>query len=481
MKIEKLLDIKEKQILVFGDYMVDKYIYGNVNRISPEAPVPVISMKKEQLKLGGAGNVINNLVSLGARVKVLGCIGDDKPGEFILGAFSDDKINIDYFKQYDELKTIQKTRIVSKKQQFMRIDEEIIKELPKSYYSYINENIDEILEDIDSIVISDYAKGAVNKNFAQLLIEAGNKKNIPIIVDPKGSDYTKYNGATLCTPNMKELQDVCKNICKSEIDIEKYGKEIVNKFNFDYLVITRSEDGISLISKEEKKDFPAKAKDVIDVSGAGDTVVASISLLKTIDLKIDEICILANLAASVVVSKFGTSTLSLDELVSTINQSSNFKLLDISTAKYIVNDLKQKGKKIVCTNGCFDLLHVGHLTSFKQAREYGDVLIVIVNSDSSIKENKGDLRPIISEKDRIEMLCALEIVDYVILMNEKTPERIISIIQPDVTVKGEDWKNKEVPEKKIVESYGGKMEFVKLEKEKSTTLIIEKIIKAYGK
>lgn len=481
MKIEKLLDIKEKQILVFGDYMVDKYIYGNVNRISPEAPVPVISMKKEQLKLGGAGNVINNLVSLGARVKVLGCIGDDKPGEFILGAFSDDKINIDYFKQYDELKTIQKTRIVSKNQQFMRIDEEIIKELPKSYYNYINENIEEILEDVDSIVISDYAKGAVNKNFAQLLIEAGNKKNIPIIVDPKGSDYTKYNGATLCTPNMKELQDVCKNICKSEIDIEKYGKEIVNKFNFDYLVITRSEDGISLISKEEKKDFPAKAKDVIDVSGAGDTVVASISLLKTIDLNIDEICILANLAASVVVSKFGTSTLSLDELVSTINQSSNFKLLDISTAKYIVNDLKQKGKKIVCTNGCFDLLHVGHLASFKQAREYGDILIVIVNSDSSIKENKGDLRPIISEKDRIEMLCALEIVDYVILMNEKTPERIISIIQPDVTVKGEDWKNKEVPEKKIVESYGGKMEFVKLEKEKSTTLIIEKIIKAYGK
>lgn len=481
MKIEKLLDIKEKQILVFGDYMVDKYIYGNVNRISPEAPVPVISMKKEQLKLGGAGNVINNLVSLGARVKVLGCIGDDKPGEFILGAFSDDKINIDYFKQYDELKTIQKTRIVSKNQQFMRIDEEIIKELPKSYYNYINENIEEILEDVDSIVISDYAKGAVNKNFAQLLIEAGNKKNIPIIVDPKGSDYTKYNGATLCTPNMKELQDVCKNICKSEIDIEKYGKEIVNKFNFDYLVITRSEDGISLISKEEKKDFPAKAKDVIDVSGAGDTVVASISLLKTIDLNIDEICILANLAASVVVSKFGTSTLSLDELVSMINQSSNFKLLDISTAKYIVNDLKQKGKKIVCTNGCFDLLHVGHLASFKQAREYGDILIVIVNSDSSIKENKGDLRPIISEKDRIEMLCALEIVDYVILMNEKTPERIISIIQPDVTVKGEDWKNKEVPEKKIVESYGGKMEFVKLEKEKSTTLIIEKIIKAYGK
>ena len=481
MKIEKLLDIKEKQILVFGDYMVDKYIYGNVNRISPEAPVPVISMKKEQLKLGGAGNVINNLVSLGARVKVLGCIGDDKPGEFILGAFSDDKINIDYFKQYDELKTIQKTRIVSKNQQFMRIDEEIIKELPKSYYNYINENIEKILEDVDSIVISDYAKGAVNKNFAQLLIEAGNKKNIPIIVDPKGSDYTKYNGATLCTPNMKELQDVCKNICKSEIDIEKYGKEIVNKFNFDYLVITRSEDGISLISKEEKKDFPAKAKDVIDVSGAGDTVVASISLLKTIDLNIDEICILANLAASVVVSKFGTSTLSLDELVSMINQSSNFKLLDISTAKYIVNDLKQKGKKIVCTNGCFDLLHVGHLASFKQAREYGDILIVIVNSDSSIKENKGDLRPIISEKDRIEMLCALEIVDYVILMNEKTPERIISIIQPDVTVKGEDWKNKEVPEKKIVESYGGKMEFVKLEKEKSTTLIIEKIIKAYGK
>lgn len=481
MKIERLLDISKKQVLVFGDFMVDRYLYGNVNRISPEAPVPVISMEKEQLKLGGAGNVVNNLVSLGASVKVLGCIGNDKPGEFIIGAFSNDKINTSYFKQYDELQTIQKTRIVSKKQQFMRIDQENIDELPFNYYKFIEENIDEILSDVDSIVISDYAKGAVNTDFSQLIIKNGNKKNIPIIVDPKGSDYYKYKNATLCTPNMKELQDVCQKNINTEKEIEKYGVEITHKFNFKNLVITRSENGISLIDGKEKKDFPAKAKEVIDVSGAGDTVVSTIALLLTLNLKMEEVCILANLAASIVVSKFGTSTLSLDELVSTINQNSNFKLLDISTAKYVVNNLKQKDLKIVFTNGCFDLLHAGHLSSFKQAKKYGDILIVAVNSDDSVKKNKGDLRPIISEKDRIDMLCALEIVDFVILMNDKTPEKIISVIQPDVTVKGEDWKNKDVPEKKIVESYGGKMEFIKLEKGMSTTNIIDKIIKVYEK
>lgn len=481
MQIEKLFNIKEKQVLVFGDYMVDRYIYGSVNRISPEAPVPVIAMEKEQLKLGGAGNVINNLISLGARVKVLGCIGDDKPGEFILGAFSNDKVNTDYFKQYDEIQTIQKTRIVSKKQQFMRIDQEVIMELPKSYYHFVNSKIDEIISDIDSIIISDYAKGAVNQAFAQLLIRAGNENHIPVIIDPKGSDYSKYKGATVCTPNMKELQEVSQRTLSSEEEILQYGKDILNKFNFCYLAVTRSEDGISLISKDGKKDFPAKAKDVIDVSGAGDTVVASFSLLQTLDLTIDEICILSNLAASVVVSKFGTSTLSLNELVATINGNSNFKLLDLSTAKYIVSDLKQKNKKIVFTNGCFDLLHAGHLSSFKQAKKLGDILIVAINSDDSVKQNKGDLRPIIPENDRIEMLCALEIVDYVILMEDKTPEKIISIIQPDIAVKGSDWKDKYVPEKKLVESYGGKMEFIQLEKEKSSTKIIEKIIHIYEK
>ena len=481
MEVEKLLELKTKNILVFGDYMVDKYIFGKVNRISPEAPVPVIEITNEQLKLGGTGNVINNLVSLGTNVRVLGCVGYDKPGEFIINSFINNQIDVKYLKQYPEIKTIQKTRVVSKKQQFMRIDDEIVRELPNEYYEYVKSNIQEILKDIDSVIISDYAKGAVSENFSQLIIQNANKLNIPVIVDPKGNNYKKYNGATLCTPNMKELQDVSNVKITTEEEIFDNGKEIIEKINLDNLVVTRSEDGISLINKTEKKDFPAKAKDVIDVSGAGDTVVAIIAISKALKFDMDETCILANLAASIVVSKFGTSTLSLDELASAITISPNFKLIEISTAKYILNELRLKNKKIVFTNGCFDLLHVGHIHSFEQAKKMGDVLIVAVNSDLSVKENKSDLRPIISENDRIKMVCSLEIVDYVILMEDKTPEKLISLIQPDICVKGSDWKEKNIPEKSVIESYGGKLEFIELEKGKSTTNIIDKVINVYGK
>lgn len=481
MNIEKLKQITSKRILVFGDFMVDKYIMGSVNRISPEAPVPVINVKEEQIKLGGAGNVVNNLISLGANVRVLGCCGDDYDGRFIKNYFSNQQVDVNYFKLYSELKTITKTRIVSKKHQFARLDEEYKRDLPNEYYEYIKRNISSILENIDAIIISDYAKGAVNEDFAQLLISQSKKRNIPVIIDPKGSNYSKYRGATLCTPNMKELCDVIGRSIETEEEILKYSNSLIKNINLEYLIVTRSENGISLIHNSKKYDFPAKAKDVIDVSGAGDTVVAAIALLITIGFSMDEVCKLANVAASVVVSKFGTATLSLDEMISNIASNTDFKLLKPITAKYIINELKNKGKRIVFTNGCFDLLHAGHLSSFKQAKKFGDILIVAVNSDLSVKENKGDLRPIVDEKDRIDMISALEVVDYVILMDDKTPENLISIIQPDVCVKGEDWKEKEMPEKKIINSYGGKLEFIKLEKDKSTTQIIEKVLKAYEK
>lgn len=480
MDIEKLKQITNKKVLVFGDFMVDKYIIGNVNRISPEAPVPVINVSEEQVKLGGAGNVVNNLISLGATVRVIGCCGDDYDGRFIRNYFLNQQVDINYFKLYSELKTITKTRVVSKKHQFARIDEESKRSLPKEYHEYIKKNISGILENIDIIILSDYAKGAVNEDFAQLLISQAKKRNIPVIVDPKESDYSKYKGATLCTPNMKELSDVVGKKIETEEEILKYGNNLIKNLNLEYLIVTRSENGISLIKNSKKYDFPAKAKDVIDVSGAGDTVVAAMALLIAVGFSIDEVCKLANVAASVVVSKFGTATLSLDEMISNIASNTDFKLLKPITAKYIINELRNKGKKIVFTNGCFDLLHAGHLSSFKQAKKYGDILIVAVNSDSSVKQNKGDLRPIINENDRIDMISALEVVDYVILMEDKTPENLISIIQPDVCVKGEDWKNKEIPEVKIINSYGGKLEFIKLEKDRSTTKIIEKVLKVYG-
>ena len=481
MDIEKLEKVKDVKILVFGDYIVDKYIFGSVKRISPEAPVPVINYEKSQVKLGGAGNVINNLISLGASVRALGCTGYDEAGNFIYNTFLDKEVDTTFFKQYPEIKTIQKIRVVSKTHQFMRIDEEEVKDLPSSYYLYLKDNMANILEDINAIIISDYAKGAVNKEYASLIIDNAKKKNIPVIVDPKGNDYSKYRGATLCTPNMKEFMEAVKVPVKSEEDILKEGVKLAKALNLKYLIVTRSEKGLSLIENDTKKDFPAKAKEVIDVSGAGDTVISTIGILQALNFDISDTCVLANLAASVVISKFGTSTLTMDELISKELDDTNFKLLDVSTIKNVADELKQKDKKIVFTNGCFDLLHAGHISSFEQAKKMGDILIVAVNSDKSVKDNKGDLRPIISEKDRIKMLCSLEVIDYVVLMDDKTPERLISLIQPDICVKGDDWKGKEIPEKKIIDSYGGELKFIELKKNLSTTKIIERILKVYEK
>ena len=482
MNIDLLHKIENVKVLVFGDYMVDKYINGSVSRISPEAPVPVIEVKKETKKLGGAGNVINNIISLGGNVKILGCIGKDIAGDFIINYFNNDHTNVSYLKQYNDINTIVKTRVVSKNQQFLRIDEENKELLKEEYYNYVFENLEEIFNDIDVLVISDYAKGAVTKEISQLLITKANEINIPIIVDPKGKDYSKYNGATICTPNVKEICDVLNTKIESEKEIEEAASKLCIDNNIKYLALTRSEKGISLVDKlQNKKDFPAIAKEIIDVSGAGDTVVATMALLLGINYPINEICVIANLAASVVVSKFGTSTVSLNELICSICLTGEFKLQNLETLKYIVEDLKSKNKKIVFTNGCFDMLHVGHLFSFKEARKYGDILIVAVNSDASVKENKGDLRPIIPQNDRIEMLSALECIDYLLLMDDKNPINIIKTLKPDISVKGEDWKDKLVPEKPIIESYGGEIKFIKLNPDHSTTKIIDKVIEAYGK
>lgn len=479
MDIEKLHLLKDIKALIVGDFMVDKYIQGNVKRISPEAPVPILEVKSKSSKLGGAGNVVNNIISLGGKTRVIGCVGDDHNGNWLIEKLKEQNVDISYLKKYNEVQTICKTRLVAKNQQFLRYDEEIIRDIPHIYEEFISENIEEVLNDIQVIIISDYAKGTITNNLSQLVITQANLKNIPVVVDPKGKDYSKYNGATLCTPNINELSIVTGKECNQELVIEEAGQQLCNKINLNYLVLTRSEKGISLFEKGSilKIDYPAVIKDVIDVTGAGDTVASVIALCLAGGYTINECCKLANLAASIVCSKFGAATLSLNELLECILDSGEFKLVDLNTAKYIAASLREKGKKIVFTNGCFDLLHAGHLSSFIQAKTFGDVLIVAVNSDASVKKIKGESRPIINEKDRIQMLCALECVDYVVLMEDDTPINLINAIRPDVTVKGKDWRNKELPERSVVESYGGKVNFIDLEAGLSTTKIIEKIVR----
>lgn len=481
MDVEFLHNIKTLNILVIGDFMVDKYIEGNVSRISPEAPVPVLEVTNKISKLGGAGNVVNNIAMLGAKVRTVGCIGLDIDGQWIKGELNSKDIDTNFLMQSENVKTIVKTRLVSKKQQFLRCDEEVIQDASDEFYGFVSENIDSIFEQVDVLIISDYGKGTIRKDIAQLLIRYANTKHIVSVVDPKGTDYTKYSGAFVCTPNMNELRQVSRKNIKTEIEIEKNGRKLKEGLQIKNLMITRSEKGISLIGNENiKKDFPAIEKDVVDVTGAGDTVVSVVAVCLGVGYTIEECCIVANIAASIVCSKFGTSTLSLNELISSIITSGEFKEIDLQVAKYIVSGLHEKGKKLVFTNGCFDLLHAGHIHSFLQAKKFGDVLIVAINSDSSVKKIKGDKRPIISQENRIKMLCSIECVDYVVVMDDTTPERILKILKPDIVVKGKDWEGKEMPEKTIIESYGGSMIFIDLEKGLSTTNIINRISEVYN-
>lgn len=471
-------DIMNLNALVFGDYMVDKYIVGNVRRISPEAPVPVLEVTSKESKLGGAGNVVNNIIALGAAVRTIGYVGSDDDGSWLIAQLERNGADISFMKKLSKVHTICKTRVISRHQQFLRYDEERIEDIPADYELFIIENMDKIMKGIHVVVISDYNKGAVRESVLQHIIEYAKASGIPVIVDPKGKDYNKYRGATICTPNTDELSVVSNQNLNSEEAVLKAGIDLCRKTDLQYLLLTRSEKGISLFihNKNEKIDFPSVPKEVIDVTGAGDTVVSVVALLYAAKFSIEECCRIANIAASVVISKFGASTISNSELIHALSNNMQNKLLDKSTVESIVKNLKNRKKKIVFTNGCFDLLHAGHLSSLKKAKSFGDVLIVAVNSDESVKRLKGDLRPIISQMDRIELLSALECVDYVILMEDDTPVNLIRLIKPDISVKGIDWKDKLVPEKSIIEEMGGKIEFIELEAGLSTTNIIKKIV-----
>lgn len=346
MTVEKLKRIKDVRVLLFGDFMVDKYIYGKVSRISPEAPVPVLQVTKKQTKLGGAGNVVNNVMTLGAKVRVLGCIGKDADGGWIISELAENGIETEHIQQFSHVNTISKTRLVSKNQQFLRYDEEKIQGIPREYIAYMEKNKQTIFQDIQVVIISDYGKGVVTEESAQFLISNANERGIPVIIDPKGKDYGKYAGAYACTPNVKELSDVIGHELTTEEDLRTAGLEVKRNAQIKNLLLTRSEKGISLFDNEGTvKDFPAVSKDVVDVTGAGDTVVCVAALMLVAGFSMEECCVLANIAASIVCSKFGAATLSLNELMEQFVNSGEFKLVDVTTARYVLDSLREKRKK----------------------------------------------------------------------------------------------------------------------------------------
>lgn len=422
-----------KKILVIGDIIIDNYLIGSTERISPEAPVPVVKINNDITNIGGAGNVVNNLLAFGAQADILSVIGDDETFNEVESLFKKHLISSKFLVVQKGRVLTKKTRILASNQQIVRYDKEDTNEITKETSEGVFNIYKNIIANYDIIIISDYNKGLLTKELTLKIINLANDKNIKILVDPKGSDYSKYNGAYLLTPNKKEASNII-NFDINKDTLENATSVLKSNYNLTKSVITLGKDGIALFD-DHLKIFPTKAKEVYDVTGAGDTVIAAIAYKLAKNQTIEEAIEFANLAAGVVVGKIGVATASLSE-ISALEQNIKNK----ENLKLTLKKLKQENKKIVFTNGCFDILHLGHIKYLEQAKKMGDVLIIGVNSDSSVKMLKGENRPINSEFDRAYLLNSLKCVDYTIVFKEETPYELIKLIQPDILVKGGDYK-----------------------------------------
>jgi len=441
--IEKL----QPKILVVGDLMIDKYLWGECNRVSPEAPVQVINVKKETKVLGGAGNVANNLVSLGSRVEVLSVIGGCEISNELRKIFKEINLSTDYLIEQKDRITSKKTRIISAQQQVIRYDIESDEDINKDSEKNLIALFKSIVSKFELVILSDYGKGVLTNSVVQEIIRIANSIGIKIIVDPKGSDYSKYTSAYLLTPNKKEASEATGINISDENSLKSALAYLKKSCKLNTSLITLSEDGIAIFD-DQFRSHPTVAKEVFDVTGAGDTVIAALGYALATKQDIDSAVVLANLAAGVVVGKIGSATASFEEIISyeSMLHLSDSKENIISLRKFtkILKDLRKSKNKIVFTNGCFDILHVGHVKYLEKAKKLGDILIVGINSDSSISRLKGKTRPINSLNDRSHIIASLKSVDYVIPFDEDTPIDLITAIVPDILVKGADYKNKNV-------------------------------------
>jgi len=466
-------------ILVIGDLMIDHYLWGECERISPEAPVQVVDVKKETSVLGGAGNVINNLLSLGAKVDVLSVIGDDEAGKEIRNMLLEKGVKDNMLIVQKNRKTSKKSRVLASHQQVIRFDKESKDEISGMSEVMLFKLFEENVKKYDIILMSDYKKGVLTELLCSKIIKTANKNDKKILIDPKGEDYSKYKNAYLITPNKKEAQIASKITIDSDEDLESAGFKLKNELRLDACVITLSEEGMAIFEDDMQK-IPTVAKEVYDVTGAGDTVLATLGFVLAHKKSLQDAAKIANYAAAVVVGKLGSATVSVDEIIeyesSLHHNAISHKIKTFETIKNSVQNLKSKNKKIVFTNGCFDILHRGHIEYLMKSKSLGDVLVVGLNSDSSVKKLKGNSRPIVNEDDRAYILSALSFVDFVVIFEEDTPYELIKIIKPDILTKGADYKNKEV----IGSDIAKEVKLINFVDGKSTTKTIQKIKEANG-
>lgn len=466
----QLPDFSNTRVLVIGDVMLDRYWHGAVSRISPEAPVPIVKVGQNKHVPGGAANVAMNVAALGAHVTLLGLVGEDEPAAMLAQLLHQAKVKFQFAPT--SLPTITKLRILSQHQQLIRLDFE--EPYPVECLPALHAMFAEHIKHTDIVIFSDYGKGVFAQ--AQALIALAQQFQVPVFVDPKVSDIGHYRGATLVTPNLKEFQQFVGPATTDEAIVSK-GSTLLEANGIQHLLVTRGEDGMTLLSHNSPAvHLHTQAREVFDVTGAGDTVMAALATSYASGCDLAESARIANIAAGIVVGKLGTATVSRAELLAAVAHDERLKLFNQEELLIIVEAAKARGERVVMTNGCFDILHAGHVQYLRQAKALGDRLIIAVNSDDSVRRLKGETRPLNSLEDRMQVLAGLEAVDWVVAFDEDTPAALIESVLPNILVKGGDYEVHQIAGHKAVLGAGGSVEILPFKPGCSTTGLVNKII-----
>lgn len=451
------------RVVIVGDVMLDRYWQGDVSRISPEAPVPVVGIEMVEDRVGGAANVALNLSALGVSTTLVGVVGNDEAGITLTRLLSEKKIRCEWI-EAQNIRTTLKLRVMGRHQQLIRLDFEDKRSWPATS---VLEKLKLVLDNADVLILSDYAKGVLSD--PQPIIRYARKQGIKVLVDPKRSDLQAYKGAHCLTPNWHEFETAVGS-CADDQALNEKGKALLETLQLEALLVTRGSQGMTLFEKEQTTHIKAQAREVFDVTGAGDTVIAILAAMLAAKQPMRESAQFANIGAGIVVGKLGTATVSKEELT-----HSEKGILSYQGLREEVKMRKKKGHKIVMTNGCFDVLHAGHVTYLKQARALGDCLIVAVNDDDSVKRLKGETRPVNTLIHRLQVLAELQCVDYVVPFSDDTPENLIADILPDILVKGGDYTPSQIAGAKQVIANGGEIKIIDLVPGCSTTRTLEKL------
>jgi len=472
------------RILVVGDLMLDEYIWGDVDRVSPEAPVPIVCVAAENHTLGGAGNVINNLVALGARVSAAGVVGTGAKGRLLLDRCHRLGVDVEGVVCDPHRPTTRKTRIIAADQQVLRIDWESQEEIDDRIREQVTAVLARKIPQADIVLLSDYEKGLIAPALLERLTFLSRKHGKRIVTDPKGLDFSKYRGVSLLTPNKKEASMATGIRIVDPSTLERAADAIMHSAGLDRLLITLGKEGMVLFEKGQAPyRISGEARQVYDVSGAGDTVLAVLGLALACGAPPKEAAVIANAAAGLVVGKVGTATISQAELAAAltpVHDYRSFKTIRFEDLPPLIEDLKRGGRRIVLTNGCFDFLHTGHVMLFAASKRMGDVLIVAIDDDRSVRRLKGPGRPVISARERVGILSALDTIDYVVVFSSGQLEALIETVRPDVLTKGSNYASEEVLGRDVVEKFGGRVALVPITEKVSSSRIIDNIVKGNG-